>query len=109
MLREPQHERKILNDIKTPPFVLSTRRRTPTEFFSSLLANAAARPNARVRVIEDSRSNWRPFDDSISLKGFNQAVKDQPHAHGRDEKTDDPGRSVYALGADAAENCLGVG
>src|SRR3990172_1021583 len=24
MLREPQHERKILNDIKTPPFVLST-------------------------------------------------------------------------------------
>jgi hypothetical protein len=24
MLREAQHERKILNDIKTPPFVLST-------------------------------------------------------------------------------------
>jgi hypothetical protein len=24
MLREPQHERKILNDIRTPPFVLST-------------------------------------------------------------------------------------
>jgi hypothetical protein len=23
MLREPQHERKIVNDIKTPPFVLS--------------------------------------------------------------------------------------
>jgi hypothetical protein len=23
MLREPQHERKILNDIKTRPFVLS--------------------------------------------------------------------------------------
>jgi hypothetical protein len=23
MLREPQHERKLLNDIKTPPFVLS--------------------------------------------------------------------------------------
>jgi hypothetical protein len=24
MLREPQHERNILNDTQTPPFVLST-------------------------------------------------------------------------------------
>jgi hypothetical protein len=36
MLRDPQHERKIDN-INSPPFVLSTRRRTPERFFNSLL------------------------------------------------------------------------
>ncbi len=46
MLRGPQHERKIMNDIKSPPFVTSIElsagselcRRTPNEFFSILLA-----------------------------------------------------------------------
>jgi hypothetical protein len=45
MLREPQHERKIVNDIKTPPFVLSLACPEPSRrveglgesFFSSLL------------------------------------------------------------------------
>ena len=37
MLRDPQHERKILKDIKTPSVRPEPRRRTPTEFFSSLL------------------------------------------------------------------------
>ncbi len=45
MLREPQHERKILNHIKTPPFVtsinsvqaLSTVEGLPQSFFSSVL------------------------------------------------------------------------
>lgn len=40
MLREPQHERQILNDIQAPSVRPEHCRRTPTEFFSSLLENA---------------------------------------------------------------------
>jgi hypothetical protein len=36
MLRDPQHERKILNDLK-PCVRPEPRRRTPTEFFNNLL------------------------------------------------------------------------
>jgi len=37
MLREPQHERKIINDIKSPPFVLSLVEGLPNGFFDALL------------------------------------------------------------------------
>ncbi len=43
-----QHERRTLNDIKTPPFVLS-RRRTPAVFFSRLLDHLPASPRLRKR------------------------------------------------------------
>ena len=36
MLREPQHERKIINDFNSPPFVLSYVEGV-REFFSNLL------------------------------------------------------------------------
>jgi hypothetical protein len=32
MLREPQHGRKIINDINSPPFVLSTVEGLPERF-----------------------------------------------------------------------------
>jgi len=37
MVREPHHERKILNDIKIPPFVLSAVEGLREGFFSGLL------------------------------------------------------------------------
>jgi hypothetical protein len=37
MLREPQHERKIVNDLKTPPFVPSIKLRTGSELIEGLL------------------------------------------------------------------------
>jgi hypothetical protein len=37
MLRGPQHERKIPNDIKTPPFVLSTVEGLRRSFSAALL------------------------------------------------------------------------
>jgi hypothetical protein len=40
MLRAPQHERKILTDIKPYPFVLSTVEGLRGEFFRSLLEDA---------------------------------------------------------------------
>jgi hypothetical protein len=36
MLREPQHERKIAKDIKTPPFVLSSSK-DAERVFNSLI------------------------------------------------------------------------
>jgi len=39
MLGDPQHERKIINDFKFRPFVLSTVEGLRWSFFSSLLDN----------------------------------------------------------------------
>ena len=39
MLRDPQHERKIINDFNSPPFVLSYVEESPREFFSNLLVS----------------------------------------------------------------------
>ena len=46
---------------------------------------------------------------SVRLESFYHAVKNEPHAHRGDEKTDDPGRGVYPLGADPAHHFLGIG
>ena len=37
MLRAPQHERKKINDMNTPPFVLSLVEELQEDFFRNLL------------------------------------------------------------------------
>src|SRR5215510_11781705 len=46
---------------------------------------------------------------SVRLESFYHAVKNEPHAHRGDEKTDDPGRGVYPFGADPAHHFFGIG
>src|SRR5215471_16291374 len=50
-----------------------------------------------------------PCRYSVRVESFYHAEKNEPHAHRGDEKTDDPGRGVYPLGADPAHHFFGIG
>jgi hypothetical protein len=72
MLREPQHERKILNEIKTPPFVLSIVEGLRQSFSAACKGLSRAKhvlsPSAALRinsVEEDGKANLErsPFGD----------------------------------------------
>jgi hypothetical protein len=64
MLREPQHERKIINNIKSPSVRPELGRRTPNGFFSTLLVLQSEAPR-------DGRMFWLAwFSGEVRLTIF---------------------------------------